>query len=650
MTSIHPFFYLKRLRVMRRGHVAYDKEFHLGVNIIRGGNGSGKSTIADFIFYILGGEFDDWKHASRQCDEVQAEVVTQGGTITLKRAIATKQTPIQMFYGSFEEASKKALEGWLNLPIRRTDNQESFTQIMFRAAGIPEAKSENASNITMHQLMRLLYADQKTPAPRLFRFESFDTRDMRDALGDLVCGINFYETYDISQKLTKLEKDFDEINREFKSLVSLLPSERGFASLSDLNKRIEELNKEKGDVVAEIENVDNQVTEADIKGFSKEREQTKDKITKCKTKIIKLEREDEKLNFELLDIIKYTFYLQELLEKLPKAESSAELIGSIQFTHCPSCLEALKPKGEHQCLVCGETLDAEKEKSKYLQIRQDLQIQLRESMQLKAAKNDELSSLKQELRKHRRELEESLEEFSLVYDRSNSPRESYLAQRNNRIGQITKEIERVEDFRETAIKASELSHKKETIQGEITKLKIRRDELTANTSIRRSVTLDTISQQAVSILKEDIPTHTQDEFRNPNYVKVDFSNDAIFVDNMMNFAESSNVVLKNTVILSLLLGASNNTNFYHPRFLLMDNIEDKGMVEARSHNFQRIIAEKSAQTKLPHQIIFTTSMMNPALEQEEYVIGPSYDANHHTLDLQIPSAKTPTAIPQVTTE
>jgi hypothetical protein len=43
----------------------------------------GKSTIADFIFYILGGEFDNWKTVAANCNEVQAEVVTQGGVLTL---------------------------------------------------------------------------------------------------------------------------------------------------------------------------------------------------------------------------------------------------------------------------------------------------------------------------------------------------------------------------------------------------------------------------------------------------------------------------------------------------------------------------------------------------------------------------------------
>ena len=49
------------------GEVAYDEEFHRGVNIIRGQNSSGKSTIVRFIFFVLGGYYTDFVPQAVKC-------------------------------------------------------------------------------------------------------------------------------------------------------------------------------------------------------------------------------------------------------------------------------------------------------------------------------------------------------------------------------------------------------------------------------------------------------------------------------------------------------------------------------------------------------------------------------------------------------
>jgi hypothetical protein len=114
-------------------------------------------------------------------------------------------------------------------------------------------------------------------------------------------------------------------------------------------------------------------------------------------------------------------------------------------------------------------------------------------------------------------------------------------------------------------------------------------------------------------------------------VTLNFGDDLVLVDGEANFAESSNVILKNSAILSLFSAATLDGEFFHPRFLLLDNVEDKGMEDARSHNFQQLIVARSKAAAIPHQIIFTTSTINPELETEEFVIGPHYTHEHKAL-------------------
>lgn len=624
------FFSLRRLRVTRHGLPAYDQEFHLGVNIIRGENGSGKSTIADFIFYAFGGEFDSWKAEARLCDEVQAEIVTRSGVLTVRRAIGSKTTPPLVFFGPAEEAGNHAVDGWQQFPLHRTAGRESFSQILFRASGIPESQSDGDSNITVHQILRLLYADQRTPAPRLFRFEQWDTHNMREAVGNLVCGLNVYEEYQLRIRLRDLAKVFEAKQKELSLRLAALPPEEGAANLASIKARLADITQERRQLEADIAAVDVLVQSDETKEFLVSRRKAVGELNRLKRIARKNEEEIETLELELSDLRRYMDFLADLIEKLPAAEASSKLIGNLEFTHCPSCLTPLAMTGEpDSCVVCGSKRDPERERSKYLQIRLDLDIQMRESHQLETTKVVALQSAQADQRQIRKEHDAHLRKFAEQFELSSSPRESFLAVRNSRIGSLDREIEYMSRLQEIAIDVQRLSEEKATIQKEIDELTARVKALAFNGDKRRRQALTSVSTIARRLLAADLVR--QPEFFDAESVELSFQDDAVLVDGLTNFAESSNVILKNTAILSLFSAATLDDDFYHPRFLLMDNVEDKGMEAERSHNFQKLIIDVSNQAKSDHQIIFTTSTIDPSLEQEQFVIGPRYTHERRTL-------------------
>ena len=624
-------FHLKRLRVMQGGDPVYDQSFHKGVNIIRGENGSGKSTIADFVFYVLGGEFDNWKSVAANCDEVQAEIGTASGVLTVKRSIDKAQTPAMVFFGTFEEAAPQGLDGWQSYPIRRTSGgNESFSQIMFRASGIPEAQSQGAANITMNQLLRLVYADQRTPASFLFRYESFDTGEIREAVGDLVCGIRGYESYEIELELRKLNKQFDELDAQYKALLKSLPEDEALARVESVDSRLKELEAEYARLSEEIANVDEMIDDEEVKDFLAERKKAAADIRKVRGRIAELEQQIHTNDLELADLTNFITHLEELSEKLPKAQKSSEIIGSIEFTHCPACLTPLNGTSDpDHCVLCGSETDPEQERSRYLQIKLDLDIQIRESRQLLDDKESSTSHGKRELRRLRSDYQEQLSEFTVRYEISNGPRESFVAERYQRLGQIDRELTQFSRLRERAGELEDVSARKAAVQAEIDKKKDRQKALEAASARRRRIALTQVSEKAKSFLRQDLDR--QDEFRHADSVEVNFRDNSILVDGDLNFAESSNVIVKNSVILALFAAAIEDEEFLHPRFLLMDNVEDKGMEDQRSHNFQEIIVKASEAARLDHQIIFTTSTINPELDVEGFTIGPPYTHQYRTL-------------------
>lgn len=56
-TSKSTLFVNRFIVISTNGNTAYDETFHQGVNIIRGKNSSGKSTIMNLLFYALGGNY-----------------------------------------------------------------------------------------------------------------------------------------------------------------------------------------------------------------------------------------------------------------------------------------------------------------------------------------------------------------------------------------------------------------------------------------------------------------------------------------------------------------------------------------------------------------------------------------------------------------
>ena len=111
--------YLRRLIIVTEDNrYAYDERFHRGVNIIRGQNSSGKSTIIRFIFFALGGSYADFVPEALRCKMVVAEVEIGGSVYTLKRELekndegrVNKMAGMYIYFGPADEvvSSSKVL-------------------------------------------------------------------------------------------------------------------------------------------------------------------------------------------------------------------------------------------------------------------------------------------------------------------------------------------------------------------------------------------------------------------------------------------------------------------------------------------------------------------------------------------------------------
>lgn len=205
--AITPSLFLRRLIVTSNGSSVYDEKFHTGLNIIRGINGTGKTTIADFIFYGLGGENINWKDEALLCDYVFCEIFVSGVIWTTRRIVEPEgKVGSDIFEGSYETAISSPNK-WKHYPMaRREAGKNSYSQLLFSQLGIPEVKEEQ-DNLTIHKILRALYIDQASPMQFLMYADTWDTAIIRAMIGDVLFGVYSPALFEAMVKIRELTED-----------------------------------------------------------------------------------------------------------------------------------------------------------------------------------------------------------------------------------------------------------------------------------------------------------------------------------------------------------------------------------------------------------------------------------------------------------
>jgi hypothetical protein len=141
-----------------------------------------------------------------------------------------------------------------------------------------------------------------------------------------------------------------------------------------------------------------------------------------------------------------------------------------------------------------------------------------------------------------------------------------------------------------------------------------------------------IADEIRMLLRNDL--RRQDSFENAERIDFDFAENRIIVDGHPYVSASSRVILKSSFILGFFAAATKDAAFRHPRFVMIDTTEDKGMEPDRSRNFQNQILRVSKEAKVDHQIIYATAMISPELDEEQFTVGKYSTRDEPTLDIR----------------
>ncbi|MBY8334716.1 ATP-binding protein [Qipengyuania pacifica] len=632
MTSFRPNLTVNRLVVKRERHIAYDAHFHAGLNVIAGENSSGKSTVLDFLFYGLGGDLSDWREAALLCTEVVLEVEINGLKATLAREISDKSgQPMRISLASFDDSN--ANSDWSIHAYRRSDKKESFSQVLFRLLGMPEVTGDANSSITMNQMLRLLYADQLSPVDRIFLFQPFDTALTRQTVGDLLCGAYDNSLYRSQLRLREAEKSLSAVTADWRNAISVFSGTEHDISSEWIEAERREVQTELAAVRKHAAALEERIFNAEVSdGLTlDEQKSVYEQLSETQALKLDLESRIDAIQLEMKDSEEFINALQSKLDQLQNAGITAKYLDGISFIYCPSCYAPIEEVGDHACTLCKAPFDKDRARSRILAIINETGLQINQSRLLQEERQKDLQKLDAELQVVDRKWASLNARYALLNRLPSTEFRADARKLYGRAGYLERQLENLSEKASVIERIEALSDAKKRLNAEILDLKhtIEAGERVQRNQLSRAYSA--ISDNTVALLRRDLDR--QDLFQNAQSVTFSFGDDRLAVNGESFFSASSMVFLRNSFFAAFFKSSLEDPKFRHPRILLMDTIEDKGMEPERSHRFQSLLREISENSRVDHQIIYATAMLEPSLQESDFIVDRFYTHENRTLNI-----------------
>ena len=631
--------FLRRLIVYtENGQKAYDESFHLGVNIIRGHNSSGKSTIIRFIFFVLGGCYSEFTPEALRCRSVMAEVEINGLVLVLKRYLdkvadgtrVDRYAPMYIYFGSIDEyhADPRPYSAkFQKFPYKTSSERRSFSNVLFEVMGLPEFKAD--SNITMHQILRLIYLDQESPLTSIFFFESFDKELTRETVSNLMMGL--YDEHLSTAKLDKeaLEKEIDDVRHAIHLMEEILSNPDTKSTLF-LRTSIERLNKEIADITEHVKRLREDETVFKVK--NREYQRLQDDITHQRKTCDQLKAEVLRLKNDIQDTSYFIDALKRKKEAIDHSISTRDYFDTHHLDFCPECLTRLDaPVEEGHCPLCKSPIDNSRGKTQATRIRLELDFQIRQAASVLKRNESELEEKKSKLRSMSLKLNSAQKQYDAAVSHVRSTQEEYIDELIQTKGYKEGEIAQFSTLLEYADKYERLQKRLTVLTDRLSKVNhyVKAEEVRIEREQEKISRY--ISENGLFLLNND--DVRQDEFVNASDFKIDYRQNQVYISNKRyKLSASSSFYLKMAARFALFFASLQVGSMMYPRLMFSDNMEDKGMEEGRAQNFQRIIMKRLKQMPpVDYQLIYATSNIAEELDIPEYVIGDKYTPNNKSL-------------------
>jgi hypothetical protein len=636
MTLLKPTLKLNSLSVSKDSRSVLEIQFHEGVNVVRGHNSSGKTTVMDFIAYGLGAENIPWKPEAELCDQVLVEVELNGRRVVLRRSISpTPLAPMFVYWGSAGEANSAPPTAWEVYPFRRSASKISFTQALLVALDMPEAQGDGASNLTMHQFLRVLYADQPSLHSPIFRNDTFDSALTRETVGNYLCGIYDDRLYTIQLERRTLEKDIAVLDSELRSIFRVLATSRQDVNFEFISEQLKAIEKEQEVAAVELASL-KKMRALPIGTVRPEQGTLREQLNEAKAELTATQDRLTRRELEAADSVKFIEEIEHRLASIEESKATRDYFGGLAISYCPCCLAEILPSAvqSEACPLCKSPVRNTSGDAQVLRMKNELRIQLRESEALKRQADEEITQLRALLPGKRARLTALEAQYKQGASLWSSEVETAIEELSRKLGRLEQEVKSLQETQrlgsviaELKARRAALSERESSIDSEVERLGLLQEQ-------RKKKVSALVAETLGRLLREDV--YRQEEFRSAENIQFNFVDNSVSVQGATQFSESSTVVLRHLFHVSLLSAADKITEMRLPRFMMLDGIEDGGMELARAHHLQEIIVAECESFTHDYQLILATSQIAPSIDRPEYVVGRYFSETERSLTFTAP--------------
>ncbi|MGR2826294.1 AAA family ATPase [Acinetobacter sp. 1124_18A] len=632
MKILEPTIEIVNLLIRQDNNVVFLGNFKAGLNVITGSNSSGKTTILDLIAYTLGMEDVPLKKEALSCDESYLELKINGSTILLKREISdVSRRPISIAYEKLD--INKIEEYKWNLFQMNRSEKISYSQIFFNLMDNKETNLEASSDLTVHQILRCIYAAQPFIHSPILTTSLFDDALTRKTIGEYLLGFYNNDLYIKEVTLKEKVKEKSKTATELNFLKNIFKkSIFTFSNKTAAEKRIlkleEQLLKYKEELVNKRK-TPKKIENENLKTIEKINKDLNTLVTKKR----QLENEKNQLSISALDS---QFFINELIDRLDRLDESEFIqnVSKVNFEFCPSCLSKLEHSPTTSCNLCKCVSENEDETdtSPLLRMKNELLIQIDESKKININREKKINEIIININTINGDINSLSHKLNSLTEHWTDQEKLNISNLSISIGQIDNEIKEINKILPLYEETKYLEDKIEDLTSDISILESEIKDLEEESHQQKIKTMKQLNNNLANLLKQDTPR--EKEFINPTHINISFRDNQIFINNKNKFSESSMVILRQMFHLALLQTADQIETMRFPRFLILDGIDDGGIEPERNINLQKVIKETVDSFKNKSQIILATSVTHLNEELKPFIYNRIFTAESKSLNLQ----------------